>query len=98
VSFTLNPDTITVSGPAGVGTGPEFSFEVELDAPAPADGVQVDITSGGQEFVSLLVREGQTAASQAITLSDQTPPGDYPFEARLGEVLETAMLHVVSGA
>ena len=87
-SLTLNPDTI----PADQTGTFAVSYEVGLDGPAPPGGVQVEIVDGPSVFVT----EGQTTGSQTFTPTTR-PAGEYPVEARLGEVTKTAILRVVPG-
>jgi Galactose oxidase, central domain len=96
VSFVLNPDTVIGGGSAG--GGGDVSFEVGLDGPAPPGGVQVDIFFEQNLVLSVFVAEGQGSGSQTLPMPAGQPLGDYPLEAKLGEVSLTAVLHVVPGA
>ena len=93
VSFTLNPDTVTGEGPPGSGT--DVSFEVGIDTPAPPGGVQVDIWTGDAVLLSVWVPDGETMGSLVVTIPGDVPFGDYDLEARLGDDVLTAVLHVV---
>jgi hypothetical protein len=105
VSFTLNPDRLRSGDPVLTGA---VTGEIGLAGPAPAGGVQVDI-SGGASVPQGAVRvaEGQTMGR--FTLDGMFPllfpvgaffgrtgvAADMVFEARLGEVTKTAVLHLV---
>jgi hypothetical protein len=102
VSFALNPDTVgrmrfvrgTQDDPVFTGGG-DVSFEVGLDGPAPPGGVQVDILRDGAVFFQIVVAEGVTTGAQTVSFAPEDVPrlGDYAFEARLGDVTKTAVLH-----
>jgi hypothetical protein len=86
----------TYDDPIFLGGG-EVSFEVGLDGPAPPGGVQVDILRDGALFLPILVAEGETMGTQTVSFEPEAgnvpPRGDYMFEARLGDVTKTAVLH-----
>jgi hypothetical protein len=101
VSFALNPDTVARMTVVGAATetpvvlgGGDVSFEVGLDGPAPPGGVQVDILRDGAVFFPMLVAEWKTMGAQTVSFEGgEVPRGDYVFEARLGDVTRTAVLH-----
>jgi hypothetical protein len=106
VSFTLNPDTVRSGTPVITGA---VTGEIGLDRPAPAGGVQVDISGGASvPQGAVVVAEGQMMGR--FTLDGMFPllfpvgtffglsgvAAEMVFEARLGEVTKTAVLHVVN--
>jgi Galactose oxidase, central domain len=90
VSFALNPDTLPGSG--------VVSIRVGLDRPAPSGGVQVEILGAVVGVPPVFVAEGQTTGLQTLNLASNTPAGDYEMEARLTDVIKTAVLHVPPGS
>jgi hypothetical protein len=101
VSFTLTPDTVTSS----TVEPPSVVLEVGLDGPAPPGGahVQVDVfdlqsglpTAFGPGF-ALLLGEGETTKSTTLPVLLTTAVAvDFLFEARLGDVTLTAVLHLL---
>src|SRR5919109_2801133 len=100
VSFTLDPDTVTVSGAAG-GPEPPCTFTVGLDGPALAGGVSVDILSAppgpSTPLFPIFVPEGAMTGSLTISIPAELTPGNYEFMAQLGPDVQFATLQVVLG-
>ena len=99
LSFAFNPDTVVVSPlPLLFGKYPTLVGEVGLDAPAPPGGVQIDIWRHGSAVFfagTIVVAEGEETGSGTVEWRG-TSLIDREYEARLGDVRLTAVLHVVT--
>lgn len=88
-SFTINPSSMTSNQPVNL------EFDATLTAPAPQGGVNVDVSIQGQSVGTIPIAAGSTAGSLTLPLSPNTvPPGQYPFDAKLGGQTLTQLLTV----
>ena len=88
-AFNINPSSMTSNQQVNL------DFDVTLTAPAPQGGVSIDVSYQGSSVGTIPIAAGSPTGSMVLPVSPGTiPPGQYPFDAKLGGQTLTQVLTV----